>query len=604
MELSISSSTKEFKIEASKFLFRKVFESKLSKAEKVATARSYIEKVSRVPVPQPAALQAIDQFVEWFTSDGKWDSRYEHYCEMAAVSRSACEERGRKEGGARGQLLKVALTQEQFWDCVLDGNMIKIPPWREVKILIDSGKVRIVTVASALQAQLLPLHLMMYDACRRKDFILVGDAAPSKFSKINKDGSQSGLIYENGKVFVSGDYEAATDNFNACHSQYLVDRLAERSHRVPQNTWTELRESLVGMIRFCPSIDETEDIEAAQTSGQMMGNYCSFPLLCMMNMCTIFLTFGREKAIQMAEKNEVKINGDDIVFKTTRKGFEQWARAVETLGLVLSRGKTLVHERFWSINSTFFRSTRRIRGNGIVLVPVIRSSCLFGPPKDHRSTPLQHSRLLGRGMWGRLTDFVKGTQLRTRKKYAHAFSGQNKRAANHLSFFGGEMKADVLDQQSRAVRHAYREFHRAPALFNMSTRGQNRGDGYRSLKVSTSRGFTKREVRGLRTQSRVFQRQRDWGYLPEEEPEPIYFENVHKENIGKGWLKNFCERLFNHPETLQPNSMDKSWGKLPRILGCASGTLDGKEESLIGPAVWVDLYSQKSETKFVRGKYT
>jgi hypothetical protein len=514
-------------------------------------------------------------------------------------------ERGRKDGGARAQLGKkqVGLTQEEFWTCVLDGDMKSIPPWREVRILIDSGKVRIVTVASALQAQLLPLHLMMYDACRRKDFILVGDAAPSKFSKLNKDGSLSGMIFENGKVFVSGDYEAATDNFNACHSQYLVDRLAERSHRVPQNTWTELRESLVGMIRFCPSNDETEDIEAAQTSGQMMGNYCSFPLLCMMNMCTIFLTFGREKAIQMAERNEVKINGDDIVFKTTREGFEQWARAVQDLGLVLSRGKTLVHERFWSINSSFFRSTRRIRGNGIVYVPVIRSSCLFGPPKDPKSTPLGHSRLLGRGMWGRLGDFVKGTQLRTRKKYAYAFSGQNKRAAAHLPFFGGEIKADVLDQQSRTVRQAYREFHRAPALFNTAKfGGETRDDGYKTLKVSTSRGFTKGEVKGLRAQSNLFQKERDWGYIPDEDDDPLYYESENiLSSMGEGSLKNLCLRLLNNPSSLQPGSQ-RRWGELPRILG--ANALGGREENLVGPAVWVDLYNQEGERKFKKGKHT
>jgi hypothetical protein len=434
---------------------------------------------------------------------------------------------------------------------------------------------------------------MMYDACRRKDFILVGDASPSKFSKINADGSLSGMIYEKGKVFVSGDYEAATDNFNASHSQYLVDRLAERSHTVPQNTWTELRESLVGKVRYCPTMNPDDDLEGEQTSGQMMGNYCSFPLLCMINMCTIFLTFGKERAIQMAEKNEVKINGDDIVFKTTREGYEQWARAVQNLGLILSRGKTLVHERFWSINSGFFRSTRRIRGNGIVAVPVIRSSCLFGPPKDTRSTPLKHSRLLGRGMWGRLGDFVKGTQHRTQRAFAYAFGCQNKRAAKNLSFFGGKIDKDILDQQGRPARQAYREFQRAPALYCQRP-VQNRH--VKTLKVSKRRGFSKSEIKGLRLQSVHFQRKFDWDFIPEEEPEPIYL-NEYTFN-GSGSLKNLWNRLNTRPDSLNVNSVSGQWGVQQRIRGPSA--LQGREEVLEGPAEWVSMYHTRKEISFVR----
>jgi hypothetical protein len=206
-------------------------------------------------------------------------------------------------------------------------------------------------------------------------------------------------------------------------------------------------------------------------------------------------------------------------------------------------------------------------------------------------------------MWGRLGDFVKGTQLRTRKKYAYAFSGQNKRAAAHLPFFGGEIKADVLDQQSRTVRQAYREFHRAPALFNTAKFGaQRRDDGYKTLKVSTSRGFTKGEVKGLRAQSNLFQKERDWGFIPDEDDDPLYYESENMlKSMGEGSLKNFCLRLLNNPHSLQPGSQ-RRWGELPRILG--ANALGGREENLVGPAVWVDLYNQEGERKFKKGKHT
>jgi hypothetical protein len=600
MELSISSSTKDFKIEASKFLFRKVFETKLSKQKSLAEATAYMDKLSKPSFPIIDAMIAINEFCDWF-ADGKWDSRYEHYCERVALSRSACIERSREEGGAREEMARQRISQEEFWQFVIDGSVRDIPPTREVKILIDSGKVRIITVASALQSQLLPLHLLLYDACKRKDFILVGDPAPSKFSKINKSGSITGLTYEKGKVLVSGDYEAATDNFNACHSQHLVERLSERSENVPPQVWNLLKESLVGRVRYCPTLNPDDDIEMDQTSGQMMGNYCSFPLLCMMNLCTLFLTFGAKKAIEMVEKKEVKINGDDIVFKTTRLGFEQWAHAVEKLGLVLSRGKTMVHERFWSINSHFFRSTRRIKGNGIVHVPVVRSTCLFGPPRDARCPPYKHDRILGQGMWGRLESFIEGTQLHTKKKAAFAFACQNKRASNNLPFYGGKKVKKVIDQQCLAARQAFREFERAPAMFS---RKPLKTQQVRTLRCGTSRGFQKAEIRGLRQQANVFQRFKDWDARPDNDVEPVFIQPIKVKNSG-GALFNLMSRLVHNPEPLRTGCFSP-WKSQQAVRG--PDALARKEEVLEGPAEWVDLYDNKgilqTPINFIKQKHT
>jgi hypothetical protein len=91
-----------------------------------------------------------------------------------------------------------------------------------------------------------------------------------------------------------------------------------------------------------------------------------FPLLCLQNYIAFRWIFP--------ENVPVKINGDDIVFRSTRERYETWADFVSSVGLVLSRGKTLVNEGYFSLNSTFFWARR---DGPPRLVPVTRVNC-FG----------------------------------------------------------------------------------------------------------------------------------------------------------------------------------------------------------------------------------
>lgn len=96
-----------------------------------------------------------------------------------------------------------------------------------------------------------------------------------------------------------------------------------------------------------------------------MGSYLSFPLLCLHNYIMFRSEFGRS--------TPVRINGDDIVFRARPERIDRWASLVKLAGLRLSLGKTLRHPRVFSLNSTFFSSSRR----GTRLLPVIRSSTLW-----------------------------------------------------------------------------------------------------------------------------------------------------------------------------------------------------------------------------------
>jgi len=99
-----------------------------------------------------------------------------------------------------------------------------------------------------------------------------------------------------------------------------------------------------------------------------MGNLISFPLLCLVNYLAFRWKMGRVP---------VKINGDDIVFRSTKDNANRWFESVARAGLTLSVGKTLVSPTYFSLNSTLFKSTY----SKVSLMPFIRSTA-FGYKSD------------------------------------------------------------------------------------------------------------------------------------------------------------------------------------------------------------------------------
>lgn len=96
-----------------------------------------------------------------------------------------------------------------------------------------------------------------------------------------------------------------------------------------------------------------------------MGNLLSFPLLCLVN----YLGFRFYSKC----KGPVRINGDDIVFRGTPQEAKRWMEGVVGAGLTLSKGKTLVDARYFTLNSMMFKS----RSAKPYQIPMIRSTA-FG----------------------------------------------------------------------------------------------------------------------------------------------------------------------------------------------------------------------------------
>jgi hypothetical protein len=598
-----ATSDQEFAAGASAFLFRKLIPTDTSLSEKLKAAESFIQNVGQEKPVNPVGIEAIDKVIkDWFPIG--WDRKYGEFCETVRVSQSACLERSRKDGGARAEAISkserskgIFMEQEDFFDCVINGRVRDIPDGREIKILTDDGKFRLVTVASMFQSQLLPLHLTLYDHLQRKcPWLLVGDASPEKFSTLkSQEGSVKlfeGLIYCKGKVFVSGDYEGATNNFNAGHSVHTLSQLKTRASFVPDEIWSLALSSMTGCVFFeYKDKDGTyKTLRGPQTSGQMMGNYLSFPLLCIINCSTIYLAFDRYpgEAREML-KTRVKINGDDIVFQCNEGEEERWFAVVEEAGLVLSRGKTLVHPRYWSINSTFFRSTRRVNKTGIVMIPILRAKTVFPPKRQFNEPPYKHQRRRASGHLDRFNECVKRFQGKKKRIIARFFNAVNR--ATRVMSFGVKVKRKELTALDKEWRRGYRWYKENKTLYRVRTSRRDRTEIPEELRLRPF--MVRQDKKAIATHlSTVFSTAQTWGEIGEDDSWQLmdriqtYGSNVAIRNpCARGpacklclsrkpfskWLSDFGDRAqkmgIDGVHHVKERSQNEKVVKLPGFLG-------------------------------------
>jgi hypothetical protein len=335
-----------FTLSSTIFLFRKTLPSPPPDLD------SYHEKFSKEKPIDESFLSFCRQEIPRLFAPG-WDKRYEERVERVIVGNKSFLEKTDLNDNTR-RYINRSMTRSSFIDLCRTGT--SFPSTRRVSIVFKAGKARVVTVASALQYCLSPLAGMMYDHLSKKDWLLRGDAKPGKFK---------GFSHVLGEVFVSGDYESATDNFCLGHSRAILDSVLDT---------TSLCEGVRNMARSSLSaVVVSKGRETLMKSGQLMGDKLSFPLLCLTNYLAFVYSmrpYGRLPP--------VRINGDDIVFRSTRAQADSWFKGVSSSGLVVSVGKTMVHDRFFSLNSSFFEASRFLP----IQVPFIRPLPLFRPSDD------------------------------------------------------------------------------------------------------------------------------------------------------------------------------------------------------------------------------
>lgn len=282
-----------------------------------------------------------------------WDASYESFCLTTSPPLSAVycrdtpeerESRGeplcssagsRSSGGSLGWL---GATQDEFLSCVLSGEGSPGDLLGKLIVVQSAGKPRPLSKFSADALALKPLHKTVYGFMKRFSWLLVGN--PTR-ERLHKAGFREG-----GGSLVSGDYASATDGLSIEVAEVIMETLLSSAVFVPQN----IRKAALCALR--PLLFYGDDDEQVRVlTGQMMGSYLSFPLLCLQN----YLAFRWSlRGLGLKTKVPVLINGDDILFQLSDH-YDRWERVLGPLGLTVEKTKTSVEVEWGTINSTLLR---------------------------------------------------------------------------------------------------------------------------------------------------------------------------------------------------------------------------------------------------------
>jgi hypothetical protein len=342
--------------------------------------------VSRYDDLKPARLSASAGFVKFFDEDTR---RYV----SAQGTRAAQLERlgGWTEASELTHMVctpKAGVQELKQVPRQFDWSEWDFDPHVEVVALQEPFKIRTISIADGpATAAGSRIQKALHGAMRRlRPFQLIGGVDVAE--------AVESVPWARELPFVSGDYSAATDRLSAAASRVVFDSLLGNLALAP-----ELRRRLeVGLFSSVVDYSKTLRTESrglpkelvrsvalpatfVQKNGQLMGNILSFPILCLVNLGA-YLTpqvrrymqvrphLDRSERIPIMEKLmdgaplsaeefdslHVLINGDDILFQSDTRGYEEWRAQIEAFGLKLSVGKNLFSPYFFTINSVLFET--------------------------------------------------------------------------------------------------------------------------------------------------------------------------------------------------------------------------------------------------------
>lgn len=195
-------------------------------------------------------------------------------------------------------------------------------------------KVRVITKAFAETQCLKPFQEAMWKALGTyPEFKLTHGVDP-------KEAVDDLKVFKGPEHFwLSGDYEAATDNLSLPASQWALDLILQEIGDDNLTRWAKW-ENGEHWVHY-PAWTGIEPVY--QRNGQLMGSFLSFPLLCLLNACTI-----------RSITPHFRVNGDDLLALLRKEEFPQWQERATQLGLIPSIGKNFFSKKFCTINSQIF----------------------------------------------------------------------------------------------------------------------------------------------------------------------------------------------------------------------------------------------------------
>ncbi|ALD89139.1 RNA-dependent RNA polymerase, partial [Sclerotinia sclerotiorum ourmia-like virus 2] len=205
------------------------------------------------------------------------------------------------------------------------------------------GKYRVVTMQSSYVKRVLrPVHNGLYNYISSFNWCVRGDVTRRDFEDV---------CASNDEEIISGDYSDATNNIYLPVVEAIVEVLSED----PDLTEEE-RRVLVGSFTNIRWVSKSGKLYPIKR-GSMMGNLCSFPLLCLLNKACHDIS--SDLVYGVGVKRIVRINGDDCLFKGNRAMYATWRYVTHLFGLVVNESKTLVSHRWADLNSQTYDARRR-----------------------------------------------------------------------------------------------------------------------------------------------------------------------------------------------------------------------------------------------------
>ncbi len=232
----------------------------------------------------------------------------------------------------------------------------------KAKPIFEPLKVRMISAGDILSNGLFGnLQKILWKKLQRfEQFSLTGKSVQCEdIQKVETNTSLLlGKLSQKFKFWVSGDYSAATDNLNTDATRAVIDTLS----RDPLTQKVLVR----GLQRTCIDFDSIKldgvPEPFVMTNGQLMGCVFSFPILCIINLAVYRASLEAETGEHFGIADlPVLVNGDDILFKTSRSHYKTWCGLIKGVGFEKSIGKNYVSKSMAMINSTYFRTDRTIK---------------------------------------------------------------------------------------------------------------------------------------------------------------------------------------------------------------------------------------------------
>lgn len=154
------------------------------------------------------------------------------------------------------------------------------------------------------------------------------------------------------EFWVSGDYSAATDGLKLPYTKVAFETALDRADL------TSIQKDLLRSVLYEQTLTypKSSGLEpVTQVTGQLMGSPLSFPILCVVNLVTFWLSLeaylGRSLGFH---ELPVLVNGDDILFPSSGEHYSIWQDYLSEVGFSLSLGKNYFHKRFLTVNSELY----------------------------------------------------------------------------------------------------------------------------------------------------------------------------------------------------------------------------------------------------------